>query len=65
MSATREHRNMGAIEDSIASVGTAITVAEHLAGVVGSQLPDDAPNVHVLLADLREAHNRVCEQLGV
>lgn len=40
MTATREHRNAGMVEDAIASIGTAITVAEHLVDAVHANLPD-------------------------
>jgi hypothetical protein len=66
MTATREHRNAGKIEDAVAVVGGSITVTEHLAHVIWLHLPDDfAPGFHQAMAELRAAHERVQEVLGV
>lgn len=67
MTATREHRNMGALEDAGASVGTTITVMEHLLSVLSHDLPDDVNvgELHLALGDVREAHNKLEEALGV
>lgn len=66
MSATREHRNAGKVDDAIASVGTAITVAEHLLGELAGNLPDEYEgSAHAHLANVREAHNTLTEELGI
>jgi hypothetical protein len=65
MSATREHRHAGMVEDAIASIGTAITVAEHLAGTLAGNLPDDYEGPLVAgLARVREAQQALTEAVG-
>lgn len=67
MSATREYRNLGMLEDAIAAVGTTITVAENLLGELSYVLPDETPvgEIQSRLIDLREAHERAQEALGI
>ena len=61
MSATREHRNLGAIEDAVAAIGAVITTTEHLLGALAGQLPDDTSEgeIHLALGSVRDAHNEL------
>lgn len=65
MSSTREYRNAGAIEDAVAVIGCAITVAESLVDALASVLPDDYPtyDVREALELVRNAHE--CAQEAV
>jgi hypothetical protein len=57
---------MGASEDAVAAIGAAITVAEHLAGALAGNLPDgDETEVHLGLADVCAAPERLTERLGL
>ena len=57
---------MGAIEDAVAAIGAAISVAEHLAGALAGNLPDgDETEVHLGLADVCAAPERLTERLGL
>lgn len=74
MSATRERRNAGHVEDAITLIGSAITCAESLVDVLTAQLPDandyeGAIDVEAVtrtgLASLRERHAELSEALGL
>lgn len=66
MTATREHRNAGMVDDAIASIGTTITVAEHLTGTLMGNLPDDYEGeLHAHLANVRAAHEALTEAVGI
>lgn len=66
MSATREHRNAGMVDDAVAAIGTALTVAEHLAGVLAGVLPDQYEGeLHAHLANVRASHEALTEALGI
>jgi hypothetical protein len=74
VSATREHRNAGHVEDAIALIGSAITCAETLVDVLAAQLPDANDHEGAIdvegvartgLAALRERHAELTDALGL
>jgi hypothetical protein len=64
VSATREYRNLGKIEDAVAAVGATITVLEHLYDALGLVLPDDGPALTFEIGALRAAHTQLSDRLG-
>lgn len=67
MTSTREHMNAGNFEDAVASVGTTITVLEHMHRALGPNLPDDYPSAHAmaLIESLRTTHDALTSELGI
>jgi hypothetical protein len=60
MTATREHRNAGEIEEAVAAIGSAIEEAQALLERLAAALPDDYPywEMEEALAKLQRAHHR-------
>lgn len=72
MSATREHRNAGKLDDAIAAIGAAITTAENMREMLSGNLPDGSDGgadyegeAMAHLANLRAAHDNATEALGI
>lgn len=72
MSATREHRNAGMVDDAITAIGVAITVAENTLGILSGNLPDGSDGGHdyegealAHVANLRAAHENLTEAIGL
>lgn len=67
MTSTREHHNAGMFEDAVASVGTAITVLEHMRTALGPNLPDDYPSAMAMqfIENLRTTHDALTSELGI
>jgi hypothetical protein len=65
MTATREYRNLGSIEDAVANVGMAITVFWHLYTALAAFLPDDTPGLGEDYQALLDAHAALQQRLGV
>lgn len=63
MTATRENRNAGKVEDAVAAIGTSITVAEHLWSALDFDLPDDFPSSDAL-QNLRAAHDQLTAEVN-
>lgn len=63
MSASREYRNLGKVEDAITLIGVAITVAENTIDTLSYALPDDTPAID--LFEVRKAHEDVQKVLGL
>ncbi len=66
MTYSRERRNEGMMDDAIASIGTTMTVAEHLLQALGGQLPDDVEGeILTGLQNLRESYDALTEKMNI